>query len=483
LALTAGAMLGVLSASAGARQITATFNPAPEQGLATTVTFTGTAPAGAGSSLTAVARPAGVACKATPSADQAAAPGATQSLVSGAAVAPGAYSVPAAWTPAQKGKSIVCAWLQQTTPTTPATTGPVTTPVRVQGPQATVKVTLSPGRVAGTAFTVSYATQSDQPLTLFSTARHSGGGCAATHQAENAKPGTTTLLPGGAPVPAGAGSATAQTTLPAGHWLMCTYLEGPTAGEVATQQAVVFNVAPKPQPPQGKADPTLALTAATASTATGIAVTGTTSPTFSGPLTVKLQCGLVTLKVKIMAAAGAFSATSGLPTGCVAGDVVQIQVISPARRHFKADQVTGTATVTAPPVVHVHHRLPRLFSAARRHGGHVTNVFRVRPRHIRVARSVGGPLTLRWSRWTRFGARGHGTAHPGKRHFAVRVHATHPTHGHFACLSVTARRHGHRRTTRLALARVRGSRPLAWVRVARLGPHSRYRAVTRQGCR
>jgi hypothetical protein len=266
-------------------------------------------------------------------------------------------------------------------------------------------------------------------------------------------------------------------------WLICSYLEGPVADEVVARQGIVAAVSPKPNPTPTKADPTLALTAATASTATGIAITGTTAPTFSGPLTIKLQCGLVNLKIKATAAAGAFAATSGLPAGCVAGDVVQIQVVSPARSRFKADVVTAAATVTAPAVVHHAHPLPRLFSAVVRRGGRVINEFRLRPRHVRVALSVGGPLTLRWSRWTHFGARGHGTAHPGSRHFAVRVHATHPTKGHFACMSLTARRNGRRHTTRLALARVRGSRPLAWVRVARLGPHSRYRAVTRQGCR
>jgi hypothetical protein len=487
LALTAGAMLGVLSASAQAKQITATVSPAPVQGLASTVTFTGTAPAGADSTLTAVARPAGGgACKATPPADAASAPPTTQPLVSASAVAPGDYSVPATWTPADEGKYIVCAWLQQPTKNTTTTTGPVTTPVHVQHPQATVKVALSPGRVAGTAFTVSFATQSDQPLTLFATVRQSAGGCAASHEAESSKPGTANLFPGGFAIPAGAGSAAAQPTLPAGRWLVCAYLQGPIAGEVVNSQAVSFNVAKKPAPPAGRADPTLALTSATATTTTGIALTGTTAPTFFGPLTVKLQCGLVTVKVKITAAAGAFSATSGLPSGCVPGDVVQIQVISRLRKHFKASEVAASATVTAPAVVVHHHprRLPRLFRVVRRHGAGVTNVFRVRPRHVRVALSVGGPLTLHWSKWTRFGARGHGTAHPGHRRFAVHVHATHPTHGHFACLAVTARHHGRRHTTRLALARVPGTRPLAWGPVHRLGgPHSRYRAVSRQGCR
>jgi hypothetical protein len=312
--------------------------------------------------------------------------------------------------------------------------------------------------------------------------RRAGGGCAATHQTENAKPGTTSLFAGGAPIPAGAGSVSATPTLTAGHWVVCAWLDQPNGDAVVTKRGLAFTVAPKPKP--GKASPGLAFTSATASTTSGIAIAGTTTPTFRGPLTIRLVCGLITLRAKATASGGAFSATSPLPAGCVAGDVVQIGVSSAGQAHFVAQDIATTATVTGPPPVTHHARpLPRLFSVVHRQGGRVTNVFRLRPHHVQVALSAGGPLTLRWTRWTRFGARGHGTAHPGTRHFAVHVHATHPTHGHFACLSLTARRHGRRHTTRLALARVRGSRPLAWVPVGRLGPQSRYRAVTKQGCR
>jgi hypothetical protein len=478
--LLAGVMASTAFAATTPTLTTTVSTTTPEQGLSVSLTFSGTAADGVDSTIYAVTRPAGgVACQASFAADQAASP-ASHVIANGTAdvAASSAYSVPASWTPDASGSQIVCAWLEQpvagSTPTVSA--GPVSTAVTVRGPQATLAVAFPSAPVAKQPFQIQYTTQTDQPLSLHSLIRKAADGpCDASAGADQAQFPNSTQVLAGTSVSSGPMVTTGRATLGPGSYLVCTWVQGPTGGEVDAAASTAFVIATPPPPPKPapapKADPAIAITSLSASASRGIRVAGTTAPTLVGTLTLNATCGTTSVSGTASASAGHFGAALALPTGCIALSQVTLKVHYAGSKTFAKAVASNSTVVAATPVSHHTTTRRTLFTEARRGRQSITNVFRTRPDRILVASSPRLVLRLHWTRWTTRGGRGHGTAFTRQHHhYRIDVTAGHAFDGTFACLTITHRVRGRREIRRLGLARE--GRSLRWVGLTTL--HSRH---------
>jgi hypothetical protein len=273
--LAAGLLLVGGAAAAEADQLNVSLGTGtPEQGLPLTVSYSGesTLKSFEGGSLAVYAativayiRPAGGAPCQENSYEDAQIAGPADVSISGSKnfFEPGPISDTGTATPPAPGAYVLCAWLEVVngdgivTSTVLASTS---TSFTAQGPQAHLTLDAPASAKPGSQFTVGYTTQTDQALTFSMAARPDGSsGCAANAELE-AGDGELEVRTSSDPLDwlvndqsvfGGPTATMTYATAPtAGQYLVCAWLEGPTAGEVdASASALVQVGTPTPPPP------------------------------------------------------------------------------------------------------------------------------------------------------------------------------------------------------------------------------------------
>jgi hypothetical protein len=327
---------GVFAASAGAATVSVvatTLNP--EQAVPVQLGFSGTADPGTNSNLEAIVRPSGgLACQADYASDLSAAGTADTILFSDNAqsVAPGAYQVGSTFKPPAAGGYQVCAWVSQPTGTggqtvsAPATTSFTARPPQVSQLTLAVPQSLTPGVV----FQLAYTTQTDQQLALYSVVKKAGAlPCADSYELERqqSQPESTLLGPGDQQVFGGPTTTKLTIHEQEGSYLVCSWIEGPSADEVdATLSTPITVGTPAPPKTTKQAPLKLRLGSVTASRRHGVSAAGTTAKAFSGRLAALASCGTSTIRARAQVHKGRFSVHLGLPTGCGAHQRVRVRV-------------------------------------------------------------------------------------------------------------------------------------------------------------
>jgi hypothetical protein len=249
--VTAAAAIGAASASAASLSNTV-ISAAPEQSIPVSVRFSGASDVpGDHTTLQAVARLGGsIPCQPTLQDDTIAAGTNAQVITDGFANATLGAGTPfseiAPFTPTQTGSYLVCSWLQEVDPLTNVASvyGPISTRVSVRPPQVTaVKVKLPAHPVPAKAFPVLWSTKTDQSLTLYGVIAH-GRSCKLNYSIELGHYPHAASVEGGAAVYGGPVTTSAQATLTTpGHYVLCTWLQGPLPTEVVAHLATPFSVA------------------------------------------------------------------------------------------------------------------------------------------------------------------------------------------------------------------------------------------------
>lgn len=267
----AGALLGALllfsgiaAGSASADQLSVTVaSPAPEQGVPLTLQFSGSANAGNGPYLYAAIRPAGgIGCQASFGSDDAAAGSASYDVFGDEVhVDPGSINVQATYNPPSTGSYLVCAWLENggndysgnPYPPGDVTAGPISATFAARGPQvAELSVSLPSGARPGVAFQINYTTQTDQDLSLDSIVKPAGGlPCASSYELEGQQNQTEDDVFGGSTSVFGGPTTTTGTDTEqnAGPYVICSWIEGPSGGEVDAASTTPIYVGTPPPPP------------------------------------------------------------------------------------------------------------------------------------------------------------------------------------------------------------------------------------------
>ena len=264
----AAALAGGLAAPAMAdtSSITvATTTASPEQAFPVDLSFSGTNALTGAAEVEAIVRPAGgPACEASYQEDTSTFSGEDTAIFApGAqAVAPGAYQVAGSFRPPAPGSYQLCAWLAQNQNSTDEpVASPATLAITARGPQVSqLAVAVPKALQPNVSFQVSYTTQTDQQLMLFSVLRPaSEAPCPATFGLDQQQnQAETNLLGFGAQqVFGGPVTTTATTKQKTGFYVICTWVQGPTADEVddtATTLVTVGSPAAahaRPHPHQG----------------------------------------------------------------------------------------------------------------------------------------------------------------------------------------------------------------------------------------
>jgi hypothetical protein len=229
----------------------------PEQGIPLTVTLSGTSGAidseGDGGYLYAVARPSGgVGCQASFGADQVAAGDASTVLVDGDEQDAGqAFSEQEEFTP-DVGGSLVCAWIETdgddgddvATPDE-VTAGPISADFNAAGAKVgPLKVSVPAAIRVNQAYDITYATQTDQDLSLASIViPAASGGCAGSYELETDDLENPDDIFDGSTDIYGTATTTGmdkQTT--AGTYTICTWIEGPDDAQIDATSATTVTV-------------------------------------------------------------------------------------------------------------------------------------------------------------------------------------------------------------------------------------------------
>jgi hypothetical protein len=339
-----------LAAGANAATIAVTATtPNPEQAIPVGLSFTGSADPGASSNLEAVVRPAGgIACQPDYASDLSAAGSADSVLFSSDAqsVSPGSYEFTATYKPPAAGSYQVCAWLSQPpagaggaggtggTGTSSSgdavVAGPSTASFTARPPQVSQLTLAVPSSLTpGVIFQLAYTTQTDQQLSLYSLITKAGAlPCADSYELElqESQPGTTTLLgPGDQQVFGGPTSTRLTTRQKAGSYLICSWLEGPAAGEVDSTLSTPLTIGtPTSTPVPARLG--LRLGTVSASRTHGVTVTGSAASRFTGRVTVLAACGAATRQARPAVRTGRFSTHLALPAGCRSHRQVTVKV-------------------------------------------------------------------------------------------------------------------------------------------------------------
>jgi hypothetical protein len=327
---------GVFAASATAAAVSvATTTLTPEQAVPVQLSFSGTADPGTNSNLEAVVRPSGgLACQADYASDLSAAGSADTVLFSDNAqsVAPGAYQVGTTFKPPAAGGYQVCAWLSQPTGTSgQAVSGPATTAFSARPPQVSQLTLAVPSSLTpGVAFQLAYTTQTDQQLNLYSVIKKAGAlPCGDSYELEQqqSQPDSTLLGPGDQQVFGGPTTTKLTTHQKEGSYLVCSWIEGPSAAEVDDTLSTPVTVGtPAPPKTTKPAQLKLRLGTVTASRRHGVSVTGGTVTAFTGRLAALASCGTSTRQARTVVHKGRFSVHIGLPKGCAVGQHVRVKV-------------------------------------------------------------------------------------------------------------------------------------------------------------
>ena len=326
---TAPALAVAAPAIAATSTITvASPTAAPEQAVPVDLTFSGTNNQSGSAEVEAVVRPAGgLSCQSSYQ-DDLAAVGSVDQVIFG----PGAemvaanqpYQVDASYKPAAAASYQVCAWLEQAQGgTEKAVAGPSALSFTTQGPQV-VQLTVAVAKplIPNVAFGIAYTTQTDQSLGLYSVIKAAPSVSPAGSPATPACPGSfeaqqqavdkIVFGPSAQAVFGGPSTTTVADTEKAGAYVICTWVEGPSYGEVDASATTLVTVGTAGSSSQ----PGLSLTKVTASRRHGVSVSGKTASGFSGRLVLVAACGSSTASHAVTADHGRFSGRLGLPSGC-----------------------------------------------------------------------------------------------------------------------------------------------------------------------
>jgi len=230
----------------------------PEQGVPVSLQFSGAAGAidnsGDGPYLYAVVRPTGgVGCQPSFGSDQAAAGPASTNLFDESEVSVGSVAQQTTYNPPDVGSYLLCAWLENNgdsgdfpLPSSDVTGGPVSATFSARPPQVSeFNVALAGSALRNVAYQISYTTQTDQQLGLYSVVKFAGAlPCASSYeleqqqnQTENDIFGTDTTVFGG---PTKTTGTDTETT--AGSYIICAWIEGPNGAEVDAASSTAIHV-------------------------------------------------------------------------------------------------------------------------------------------------------------------------------------------------------------------------------------------------
>jgi hypothetical protein len=350
-ALTA-ALAGGLAAPAVAADTSsitvATSTTSPEQAFPVDVSFSGTNALTGAAEVEAIVRPAGgPACQTSYQEDTASFPSEDTSLIAPGAqtVAAGPYQVSANFRPPAPGSYQLCAWLAQSQNSTDQpVAAPATLSLSVRGPQVSqLSVTVPKDLQPNVNFRITYTTQTDQQLSLFSVLRPaSEAPCPDTFSVDQQQnQAETNLLGFGTPpVFGGPVTTTVTTKQKTGFYVVCTWVEGPTDGEVDDTATTPVTIGTPPPP-----KPDLALTKASASRRHGVSVIGTTASGFAGKLVVSAACGSATAKRTTTARKGRFASSLRLPGACRKARKVRLTVSWAGSSAFAKQSVAKTVAI------------------------------------------------------------------------------------------------------------------------------------------
>ncbi len=347
----AAALAGGLAAPAMAdtSSITvATTTASPEQAFPVDLSFSGTNALTGAAEVEAIVRPAGgPACEASYQEDTSTFSGEDTAIFApGAqAVAPGAYQVAGSFRPPAPGSYQLCAWLAQNQNSTDEpVAAPATLAITARGPQVSqLAVAVPKALQPNVSFQVSYTTQTDQQLMLFSVLRPaSEAPCPATFGLDQQQnQAETNLLGFGAQqVFGGPVTTTATTKQKTGFYVICTWVQGPTADEVDDTATTLVTVGSPPPPTPG-----LTLTKATASHRHGVSIAGTAASGFNGKLVVSAACGSATAKRTTTARNRRFASSVRLPRGCRTARKVRLTVSWAGSSAFSKQSVAKTVAI------------------------------------------------------------------------------------------------------------------------------------------
>ena len=295
----------------------------PEQAFPVDLNFSGTNALTGAAEVEATVRPAGgPACQTSYQEDTSTFTGQDTTILAPGAqtVAPGVYQV-SATLPPSGCRLLSAVRLAGPEPEQHRPAGGLAGHARsiaARAPQVSqLTVTVPKDLQPNVSFDVSYTTQTDQQLSLYSVMYPAAdGACLASFEANQGQNKIETVLSGffSPQVFGGPATTTAATKQKTGLYQLCTWVEGPSSGEVddsASTTVTVGNPVP-PAPPS----PKLKLTKATASHRHGVTIAGTTVSGFTGKLVVSAACGSATTRHTTTARRGRFASSVRLPSGC-----------------------------------------------------------------------------------------------------------------------------------------------------------------------
>lgn len=248
------ALLGASAATASADQLqVSVLKATPEQGVPVTLAFSGAASVsdnyGDGPNLLAVVRPSGgIGCQPSYESDQAAAGSANTDLFGESnQLTPGSFSQQTTFDPPNVSGYLVCAWLEGPNGVTTANSATFST----RGPQVgQLSVSLGNQPRPGIAYQINYTTQTDQQLTLYSVVKRAGGlPCASSYELEQQQNQTENDIFYGSGTNVFGGPTTTSgtdTEQDAGSYTICSWIEGPNAGEVDAATTTPINMGTTP---------------------------------------------------------------------------------------------------------------------------------------------------------------------------------------------------------------------------------------------
>jgi hypothetical protein len=349
----AAVLMGPLAAPAAASDASsiavATTTAAPEQAFPVDLSFSGTNALTGNAEVEAIVRPAGgPPCQTSYQEDTSSFPGEDITIFAPGAqtVAPGAYQVNGSFRPLTPGSYQLCAWLAQNQNSTDQPVAPpASLSLSARGPQVSqLTVAVPKDLQPNVSFQITYTTQTDQVLSLFSVLRPaSEAPCPASFSLDqNAhQPGTSLLGISQRQVFGGPATTTATTRQRTGFYVICTWVQGPNDGEVDATATTPVTVGTPPPPKPG-----LALTKATASRRHGVSVSGTTATGFAGKLVISAACGSATARRTTTARHSRFAASGlRLPRGCRTAGKVRLTVSWAGSSAFAKQSVAKTVAI------------------------------------------------------------------------------------------------------------------------------------------
>jgi hypothetical protein len=352
--IVTAALAGGLAAPAmadGSSIAVATTTAAPEQAFPVDLGFSGTNALTGAAEVEAIVRPAGgPACETSYQEDTTTFPGQDTTIFAPGAqtVDPGAYQLSGSFRPPAPGSYQVCAWLAQNQNSTDQPVAPpATLTVAARGPQVSqLTVAVPKDLQPGVSFQVTYTTQTDQSLSLFSVLRPaSEAPCPASSGLDLQQNQAETNLLGfnGQQVFGGPVTTTATTRQKTGLYVVCTWVQGPNGAEV--DQAATTPITVGTPPPPALPKPGLKLTKATASHRHGVSVAGTAVSGFTGRLVISAACGSATATRTTTARQRRFASSLRLPRGCRTARKVRLTAAWAGSSAFAKQSVAKTVAI------------------------------------------------------------------------------------------------------------------------------------------